>query len=65
MLDYLDRYGEQLCGHPLVREPRSRVVAVVARTNNVLEQFSASARQGLRRRLGRAHLGLGMDDQPA
>lgn len=65
VLDYLDRYGEQLCGHPVVRQPSGRVVAVVARTNNVLEQFFASAKQGMRRRLGRAHLGRDMEDQPA
>ena len=65
VLDYLDRYGEQLCGHPVVRDPSGRVVAVVARTNNVLEQFFASAKQGMRRRLGRAHLGRDMEDQPA
>ena len=65
VLDYLDRYGEKLCGHPLVRAPSGQVVAVVARTNNVLEQFFASTKQGLRRRLGRAHLGRDMEDQPA
>ena len=42
LLDYLDRYGEQLCGHPAVRAPSGPVVAVVARTNNVLEQFFAT-----------------------
>ena len=65
LLDYLDRYGKQLCGHPVVRAPSGPVMAVVARTNNVLEQFFAHAKQGLRRRLGRAHLGRDMEDQPA
>ena len=65
LLDYLDRYREHLCDHPVVRDPSGRVVAVVARTNNVLEQFFAHAKQGLRRRLGRAHLGRAMEDQPA
>ncbi|MDE0626464.1 MAG: hypothetical protein OXH99_08715 [Bryobacterales bacterium] len=35
------------------------------RTNNVAEHFFASAKQLLRRRLGRAHLGRDMEDQPA
>ena len=42
-----------------------RHVAVVARTNNVLEHFFASVEQGLRRHLGRAQLGRAMEDQPA
>ena len=65
LLAYLERYGEGLCGHPVVRDPSGCVVAVVARTNNVLEQFFATAKQGLRRRLGRAHLGRDLQDQPA
>ena len=40
-------------------------MAVVDRTNNVIEHFFAIAKQGLRRRLGRAHLGRDMEDQPA
>ena len=40
-------------------------MAVVARTNNVLEQFFARAKQSLRRRVGRAHLSRDMQDQPA
>ena len=35
------------------------------RTNNVLEQFFGTAKQGLRRRVGRAHLGRDLEDQPA
>ena len=42
-----------------------RAVAVVDRTNNVIEHFFATVKQGLRRRLGRAHLGRDMEDQPA
>ena len=34
-------------------------------TNNPIEYFLAHAKQGLRRRLGRAHLGRDMEDQPA
>ena len=40
-------------------------MAVVDRTNNVIEQFFGKTKQGLRRRLGRAHLGRDMEDQPA
>ena len=34
-------------------------------TNNVIEHFIAHAKQGLCRRLGRAHLGCDLEDQPA
>ena len=44
---------------------KAGLLAVVDRTNIVIEQFFASAKQGLRRRLGRAHLGRDMEDQPA
>ena len=57
VLRYLDRYGDGLTGHPVVRDQAGRAVAVVDRTNNVIEQSFAIAKQGLRRRLGRAHLG--------
>ena len=65
VLSYLERYGEQLCGHPVVRDSAGRAQAFVARTNNVIEQFFAQSKQGLRRRLGRAHLGRDLEDQPA
>ena len=65
ILRYLERYGDGLCGHPVVRDGERRAVAVVDRTNNVIEQFFGRAKQGLRRRLGRAHLGRDMEDQPA
>ena len=65
VLNYLDRYGDGLSGHPVARDEAGRAVAVVDRTNNGIEQFFASAKQGLRRRLGRAHLGRDMEDQPA
>ncbi len=39
-------------------------MAVVVRTSNVLEQFFATAEQALRPRLGRAHLGRDLEDQP-
>ena len=65
VLRYLDRYGDGLCGHPVARGPDGQPLAVVHRTNNVLEQFFARAKQGLRRRLGRAHSGRDLEDQPA
>ena len=65
MLNCLDRYGDGLCGHPVARDEAGRAVAVVDRTNHVIEQFLAIAKQGLRRRLGRAHLGRDPEDQPA
>ena len=46
-------------------DPADRVLAVVARTNNVAEHFFAACKQKLRKRLGRAHLGRDMEDQPA
>ena len=65
VLAYLDRYSDSLFGHPVARDPGGRVLAVVERTNNVAEHFFATSKQKLRRRLGRAHLGRDMEDQPA
>lgn len=65
VLAYLDRYQGQLFGHPIARDAAGRVVAVVERTNNPAEQFFSQAKRKLRRRLGRAHLGRDMQDQPA
>ena len=65
VLRYLDRYGDGLSGHPVARDEAGRALAVVDRTNNVLEQFFGTAKQGLRRRVGRAHLGRDLEDQPA
>ncbi len=62
---YLDRYGEHLFGHPTRRNEDGAVVAIVERTNNVLEHFFGDEKQHLRRRLGRAHLGRDLEDQPA
>ena len=65
ILDYLDRYGDKLFGHPVARDQDGSFVAVVERTNNILEQFFGQTKQCLRRRLGRAHLGHDMEQQPA
>ncbi len=65
VLDDLDRYREHLFGHPLVRDGKGSIVAVVERTNNPAEHCFSQAKRELRRRLGRAHLGRDMQDQPA
>ena len=65
MLDYLDRYQDHLFGHPLARDGEGHIVAVVERTNSPPEHFFSQAKRELRRRLGRAHLGRDMQDQPA
>ena len=49
----------------MARGAGGRVLAVVERTNNIAENFFATSKQKLRRRLGRAHLGREMEDQPA
>jgi len=65
VLRYLHRYGARLFGHPARRDDDGRVLAVVARTNNVLEHLFGSLKQKLRRRLGRAHLARDLQQQPA
>jgi hypothetical protein len=65
ILRYLRRYGDHLFGHPVVRDDDGTILAVVHRTNNPPEHFFGSSKQRLRRRVGRAHLGRDMQDQPA
>jgi hypothetical protein len=65
LLDYLDRYGSGLVGHPAIRDPDGTPLAVVDRTNNPAERFFSFAKQSLRRRVGRALLGRDMELQPA
>lgn len=65
ILKYLRRYGERLFGHPIHHDEDGRITAIVERTNNLAEHFFARQKQQLRRRLGRAHLGRDLDDQPA
>ena len=64
VLGYLERYSDSLCEHPVALDSAGRVVHVAARTNNVAEHYFNTAKQKLRRRLGRAHLGRDMQDQP-
>lgn len=60
----LDRYAAHLFGHPIRCDEQGRIVAIVARTNNVPEHFFGHEKQHLRRRLGRPHLGRDLEDQP-
>ncbi len=65
ILKYFERYGEHLFGHPALRDEDGTIVAVVERTDNVPEHFFGDQKQKLRRRVGRAHLGRDLEDQPA
>ena len=65
VLRHLQRHGARLFGHPARRDEDGRVLAVVARTNNVLEHLFGGHKQELRRRLGRAHLARDLQQQPA
>jgi hypothetical protein len=65
ILKYFERYGKHLFGHPTLRDEDGRILAVVERTDNVPEHFFGAQKRKLRRRLGRAHLGRDLEDQPA
>ncbi|MCK4626792.1 MAG: hypothetical protein KAV00_15885 [Phycisphaerae bacterium] len=65
ILKYLERYSDNLFGQPVLRDDQGAVVAVADRTNNVPEHFFAQGKENLRRRLGKAHLGRDLEDQPA
>jgi hypothetical protein len=65
ILKYFERYGKHLFGHPTRRDADGRILAVVERTDNVPEHFFGAEKRKLRRRLGRAHLGRDLEDQPA
>ena len=65
ILKYLDRYANHLFGHPVQRDEDGKIIAVVERTNNLAEHYFGTDKQKLRRRLGRAHLGRDLEDQPA
>jgi hypothetical protein len=64
-LSYFLRYGDNLFGHPVVRDEDGEVIAVTERTNNKAEHYFGGEKQHLRRRLGRANLGRDLEDQPA
>ena len=65
ILNYLQRYGSRLFGHPARRDEDGTVLDVVERTNNVLECHFGDDKQKLRRRVGRAHLGRDLQQQPS
>ncbi len=65
ILKYFERYGKHLFGHPTLRDEDGTIMAVVERTDNVPEHFFGAEKRKLRRRLGRAHLGRDLEDQPA
>ncbi len=65
ILKYFNKYMHNLFGHPIILDEDGTVIAVVQRTNNVNEHFFGTEKQQLRRRLGRAHLGRDLEDQPA
>ncbi len=65
ILKYFNKYMDNLFGHPAIHDEDGTVIAVVQRTNNVDEHFFGNEKQQLRRRVGRAHLGRDLEDQPA
>ncbi|MBW2734723.1 MAG: phage integrase N-terminal SAM-like domain-containing protein [Deltaproteobacteria bacterium] len=65
ILGYLKRYGARLFQHPVRRDEDGAVLDIVERTNNVLECYFGDEKQKLRRRVGRAHLGRDLQQQPA
>lgn len=65
ILDYLDTYGDKLFGHPVITSKEGEVLSVTKRTNNTSEHFFGREKQGLRRRLGKAHLARDLQQQPS
>ncbi len=65
VFEMLDRVKGQLFGHPVVRDATGKVLFVVARTNNSLEQHFGRQNQDIRRRTGRMNLGRDLEDLPA
>jgi len=60
--DLTEGYGRVQMPYALERKYPG---AVVERTNNILEPFFDQEKRHLRRRLGKAHLGRDLEDQPA
>jgi len=65
VLKYFERYGAHLFGHPTYRDDKGVIVRIVERTDNVAECLFGRQKHQLRRRVGRAHLGRDLEDQPA
>jgi hypothetical protein len=64
-LKYFNKYRDKLFGHPVIRDDDGQIIAIVERTNNKDEHWFGAQKQQLRRRVGRAHLGRDLEDQPA
>ena len=64
MRTYVDGYRAHLFGDPAVRDRTGAVLAVASRVNNALEHAFGQQKQRLRQRIGRAHLGRDMEQQP-
>jgi hypothetical protein len=64
ILDYLQRYADNLFGHPALMDDDGSILKIVQRTNNVLEHHFGLDKQLLRRRVGRAHLARDFAEQP-
>lgn len=65
ILQYLEHYRSRLFGHPAFRDESGRILAIAPRTDNPPEHFFGQSKQRLRRRVGRAHLGRDLQQQPA
>ncbi len=61
----LDRYPDQLFGHPVAHDRSGRLAAVVERTSHPAAHCCASPQRRLRRRWGHASLGRAMPNRPA
>jgi len=68
ILSYLDRYGDGLLGHPVLRDDDGRVIAVTERTNNLPEQAPRRLARAARHRTPperrRGPASGGEEDQP-
>lgn len=65
VIKYFKTNRVHLFGHPARFDSDGGLVAVVERTNNILEHFFGQEKQRLRRRVGRAHLCQDLEQQPA
>jgi len=65
VLEYLEKYGSKLFGHPAIRSAEGEILAVTQRTNNTAEHLFGDGKQALRRRVGRANLARDLQQQPS
>lgn len=61
----LDKYRDQLFGHPAAWPDDGREVRIVVRTNHSAEPFFSGAKHALLRRMGREHPDRDIQDHPA